>query len=305
MSRKRHGLRASLLAFVVVLAFATVVLGLGAGAAFAAVQVTVDQQGANDEPGQKDLTRFTFDDASPAGTLVVSFNHDETGFSGNNTGDGCFLFDTDGDGNANAALCVTFGGNPSTIQDTRLFTCGDDSPFKCTNPQAEITSFLSICTVAVTNTDPFPNGDDSPSDTTTACNIVLADIPGTPVLIDVCSYPSGEPNSDPSDCIVYSKTPSAVTLKSFTASATRAGVVLRWRTASEAGTLGFNVYRVKAGTRIKLNRTVIASTAVIRGGVYRFVDRTPAKAGTRYWLQEVTLRGDRSWVAAASVFRST
>jgi hypothetical protein len=303
MSRKRHRLRASLLA-VVVLVSATVMLGLSASPAFAAVQTTTDAQGANDEPGQKDLTQFTSDDASPVGTLLVTVNHDETGFSGANTGDACFLFDTNADGNVNYALCVTFGGNPSTIQTTRLFTCGDDSAFKCTQAMVEVTGFASSCTVDVTNTDPFPSGDVSPADTTTACTIVLADIPGG-LLIDVCSYPSQQPNSDPSDCVVHPTGTTAVTLKAFTASATRAGVVLGWRTASEAGTLGFNVYRVKAGKLIKLNRALIASKAVTRGGVYRFLDRTPVKAGSGYRLQEVTLSGDRSWVAAASVARSS
>ena len=303
MSRKRRRLRASLLT-AGVLACATVMLGLSASPAFAAVQTTTDAQGVNDEPGQKDLTQFTSDDESPVGTLTVSFNHDETGFSGNNTGDGCLLFDTDADGNANAALCVTFGGNPSTLQSTRLFTCGDDAAFKCTQPLGEVTGFASTCTVAITATDPFAAGDFSPADTTTACTVVLADIPGG-LLIDACSYPSAQPNSDPSDCVVHPTGTTAVTLKAFTASATRAGVVLGWRTASEAGTLGFNVYRVKAGKLIKLNRALIASKAVTRGGVYRFLDRTPAKAGSGYRLQEVTLSGDRSWVAAASVARSS
>lgn len=304
ISCKRRGLQSLLLA-VVVAASAAVLVGLGAGAALAAVQVSIDQQGANDEPGQKDLTRFTFDDASPAGTLIVTFNHDETGFPGNNTGDGCFLFDTNGDGNANAALCVTFGGNPSTWQSTRLFTCGDSSSFRCTNPQTEIASFSSTCGVAVTNTDPFPAGADSPDDTTTSCTIVLADIqPGSPVLIDVCSYPSAQPNSDPSDCVLQSTNPGAVTLQSFTATGTSAGVVLRWRTGSEVGTLGFNVYRVKAGKLVKLNRAVIASKAKTLGGSYRFVDRTAARPGTRYRLQEVTLRGTRSWIATANLVGS-
>lgn len=305
--RNRGGWHRVVLALVATAAFAAVVFAPSVSAARTTVQVTVDQQGANDEPGQKDLTRFTTDDAAPAGTLVVSFNHDETGFSGNNTGDGCFLFDTDSDGNANAALCVTFGGNPSMIQTTRLFTCGDASAFKCTNPQTEIASFSSTCGVAVTATDPFdsnaPNGpgDAYPNDTTTACNIVLADIgAGSGVLLDVCSYPSQQPNSDPSDCIRHGNV-NAVTFQSFTATAAGRTVVLRWRTASEAGTAGFNVYRSQAGKLVKLNRSVIASKGAIRGASYRFVDRAAARPGVRYRLQEVTVAGKRVWVASTLV----
>lgn len=68
-----------------------------------------DTAGANDVPGQKDLTRLGRD-LSSSNPLYINWNWDEVSMSGNNTADGCVLFDTNNNGMANYALCVTWGG---------------------------------------------------------------------------------------------------------------------------------------------------------------------------------------------------
>ena len=77
----------------------------------------LDVQGADDEPGQKDLNQACeeFGDFLPF-DRHVSWNWDNTQWSGNNTGDACALYDTqgvggDGDDYANFAVCVTIGAN--------------------------------------------------------------------------------------------------------------------------------------------------------------------------------------------------
>ena len=93
-----------------------------AGATFAPLPVLaapivfIDEGGANDNggPGQKDLTRHTVDTAGLPNTIAVTWNWDIVTISGNNTADGCALFDTDGDGLANSALCVTWSGSTPT-----------------------------------------------------------------------------------------------------------------------------------------------------------------------------------------------
>ena len=92
----------------------------------------------------------------------------------------------------------------------------------------------------------------------------------------------------------------AATLLSFTAKRAQRGVVLRWRTGSEVDTLGFNVFRQRAGRRVRVNRRVIPALSLTRGGVrggaYSFVDRrAPKRKAVRYWLQEVDVRGHRTW----------
>ena len=64
-----------------------------------------------------------------------------------------------------------------------------------------------------------------------------------------------------------------MTLRSLSAARTANGVVLRWRTVSELGTLGFHVYREVNGKRVRVNRTLISGKGT-RGAP------TPSSTGT-------------------------
>jgi hypothetical protein len=72
------------------------------------------------------------------------------------------------------------------------------------------------------------------------------------------------------------------------------GVLLEWRTASEAGTAGFHVQRWDAGARrwTRVNPRLLAGTQAPQGGVYRFVDEGASPGETRlYRLQEIETDG--------------
>ncbi|MCV0377594.1 hypothetical protein, partial [Microbacterium sp.] len=176
----------------------------GIGDVLAAPETVVDENGANDEPGQKDLTQLTIDYAGLPASVFVSWNWDEISWSGANTGDGCALFDTDDDLNVDAAICVTIGGDPATKLDVRLYECTADAKVdRCTGPVEVVGELDSDCSVAQANTDPFLAGDEYPTDTVATCSILLGEVAaGTAELVNVCSYPSQEPNSDPSDCVL-------------------------------------------------------------------------------------------------------
>ena len=180
------------------------VLQDGIADVLAAPETVVDENGANDEPGQKDLTQLTIDYAGLPASVFVSWNWDEISWSGANTGDGCALFDTDDDLNVDAAICVTITGDPAELFDVRLYECTADAKVdRCTGP-AEVAGDLdSTCTVDQANTDPFANGDEHPVDTVATCTIDMSEVAATTAeLVNVCSYPSEEPNSDPSDCVL-------------------------------------------------------------------------------------------------------
>ena len=69
-------------------------------------------------------------------------------------------------------------------------------------PRAELrTGTSTTCEVAQTSTNPFVTGG---SDTTALCTIDLDDVGGsaTTVLTNVCTYPSEQPTSDDSDCVL-------------------------------------------------------------------------------------------------------
>jgi hypothetical protein len=90
--------------------------------------------------------------------------------------------------------------------------------------------------------------------------------------------------------------PTAVTFASFSGRRTRQGVVLRWRTAQEVGSLGFNVYRGPIGHRRRLNHKIVRATGSVGGARYTYRDAGAARhRRLSYWLQEIGTDGSRRW----------
>src|SRR4029450_9155934 len=91
------------------------------------VTMIVDDAGADDYPGQKDLNFFTFDFAGGT-SVAITWGWDDTSWSGNNTGDACALIDTDqsgsGAGKADFAHCVTVNQGGKYLAG-RMYSCGD------------------------------------------------------------------------------------------------------------------------------------------------------------------------------------
>jgi len=186
---------------------------------------SVDDGGADDYPGQKDLNFLeTGIDLDTPGELYFNWGLDNTDWSGNNTGDVCVLFDSSGDGMADYSFCVTVNGAPAAITKQVLWTCGGAAADKCTNPRDPIVTATSSATLEIAEVDPFgvPTSPDydplhvtgntcslitDPScytfDTYVKSIITPEDLTlmGSPKMINVCSYPSDVPGSAPSDCI--------------------------------------------------------------------------------------------------------
>jgi uncharacterized repeat protein (TIGR01451 family) len=80
------------------------------------------------------------------------------------------------------------------------------------------------------------------------------------------------------------------------------GVLIRWQTGYEVGTLGFNVYRENNGQRVLLNPSPLAGSALLAGAqailtagnAYSFTDKSGV-AGAGYWLEELELAGTSQW----------
>jgi hypothetical protein len=93
--------------------------------------------------------------------------------------------------------------------------------------------------------------------------------------------------------------PTAVTmLANSSARRTPLGALVRWRTATEANQLGFNVFREVSGKRVRANRTLLPSVfgGTVRGHAYSFLDRkAPQAVKLRYWIQNVWRNGTRTW----------
>jgi trimeric autotransporter adhesin len=94
----------------------------------------------------------------------------------------------------------------------------------------------------------------------------------------------------------------AVRISFVVAARTPNGVLVRWRTAAETQTLGFNLYRGRSGALERLNRALIPSAArgTTRGNTYSFLDRSAPRARASYRLQAVNLDGSKRWIASTA-----
>ena len=261
----------------------------------------LDDQGANDTPAQSDLNAFTRAD-NVSGSIAVKWVWDDVNsWTGSGqTGDACALFDTTpsnankGKGSANFAVCVRISnpnGNPDSVAQLALpaspllYSCGDTKADRC----ASSTKLLPLngihCEVEkIAGENYFPAGDDS-ADVVAACSIPLSAISttSTPNLINVCSFPSGSPNSNPFDCVV---TPGAGFF-----------VIKKATTPQNSGeTFGFTISPALAGLgnhSLKDSTSDVEQTSLIS-----------AMPGTKtYSVGEVSIPSDWSLASAACVFQ--
>jgi hypothetical protein len=270
---------------------------------FAPTDFTEDDEGANDEPGQKDLTAQAskVDPNSPF-HFYTAWKWDDIAWSGNNTGDGCSLFDTDatgtvGDGLVDYAVCatVTGGGNVQgqdtqvTLVSVTLYSCSDKRADRCTNPVLLVTKTTDASTYC-TVTDSASGQFDS-TDTLIVCDITALAATATPAVTDLtggtllntCSYPSKEPNSDPSDCVL---TPTAVNTSVATlASATWSVTVNDTATMTPIGATGSVVFKLWG-----VNTAGVCSTLVYQSNPVTLVNgvASTAAAGTASGSKVIT-----------------
>lgn len=97
--------------------------------------------------------------------------------------------------------------------------------------------------------------------------------------------------------------PTSAVVTALSATGTRRGVAVRWKTASELAVLGYVVYRQTDLRRVAVSNR-IAARSPVRGGSYRFVDRrVPATSVPRYLLQVIHVNGTRTWFGPVVVRR--
>ena len=118
-------------------------------------------------------------------------------------------------------------------------------------------------------------------------------------------FSSREGTVPPKLQIVYTYTPTAVKLESFTASMHEAGVLLKWWTGYEVDNLGFHVYREENGELVRLTPEPVAGSALLAGRGIRLgaghsyfwwdmslLSPQPSYLGTvQYWLKDIDLNG--------------
>ena len=182
---------------------------------------TCDDAGPDDEPNQVDFNCMARAD-NVADQLGLQWSWDATSvwLGTGQTGDGCALLDTDSDGDANFAACVRIENNPETEAIRQiggdgavfLYSCGDAKDDRCTS-QANLMEDVgdTTCSIALVPNRLAGSGqansqDDPENDVEATCaiDLTLAGFEGAERvnLLNVCAFPSGEPNSNPFDCVV-------------------------------------------------------------------------------------------------------
>ena len=102
--------------------------------------------------------------------------------------------------------------------------------------------------------------------------------------------------------VITYTSPSAVTVTSESAKRTARGVLLRWRTRTEADLLGFHVYRSRGGSWQRLTRSLVAAKGSVSGRSYRFLDRTARRGVSyRYRIKAVNRDGTTAWFRPVGV----
>jgi hypothetical protein len=192
------------------------------------------------------------------------------------TGDGCSLLDTDGDGNVNYSLCVRVTNNAEGTdvyqlplpESPVLYQCGNKRSDRCTNP-IEIIDPLpgeTECTVDFAE-EGFPGAGEDGADTQATCYLDLGEGTFGTVenisLVNVCTYPSGEPNSNAFDCVVEAGsgfikivkdvTPSVAELFGFTLSPIATDLTSKY---AVAGGVSSALIPVEPGTSFSLTETL-------------------------------------------------
>ena len=105
-----------------------------------------------------------------------------------------------------------------------------------------------------------------------------------------------------SDYVVITPVPTLVVLASLAALLEEQGVRVAWETASEIGTLGFNLLRSHPGEDgfIILNEGLLPASRAPQGAVYTYLDKD-GRSGDLYRLEEIDARGRRRLFGPVSV----
>lgn len=104
--------------------------------------------------------------------------------------------------------------------------------------------------------------------------------------------------------------PTSVELVSLTALKYDNGVLLTWRTASEQGNLGFQIYREQDGVRLNLTPQMVAGSALktsarlLAGHSYSWWDPN-GTTDTRYWIEDVGFTGKGTLYGPYSTYPAT
>ncbi len=120
------------------------------------------------------------------------------------------------------------------------------------------------------------------------------------------------PSNDSSTATTTVLAVTLVHLRDFTVTQDKKNVQIAWQTSYEFDNLGFNLYRNVGGQQTKINKNLIAGTALRSkkhdteaGHVYRFNDKLDPGTFAQYWLEDVDTAGHHTMHGPVSPIAGT
>jgi uncharacterized repeat protein (TIGR01451 family) len=240
--------------------------------------------------------------------------------------------------NANSAdVAITKTGTPNPVTQgtplTYTLTVTNNGPASATTVQVMDTLPSSLTYLSSTVT-PSTQGTCSEAGGSVTCQLgTMANLATATISILTIPEQSGmisntatvtadqtdpNPSNNSSTWLETVTAPTQITLQSFSAysgtdknGASR--VILTWKTGGEAHNLGFNVYREQNGSRVRVNSSVIAGSALLMRGAlvkhtgrsYAWIDSSAGATSGSYWLEDVDVNGTHTLHGPISVQAGT
>jgi hypothetical protein len=213
-----------------------------------------------------------------------------------------------GGGGPAESSCITSGITAGTVYDASFWFRTTDVNASALSLDVSFDSDASCMTfIGDTQVSVFltPTLRDGQWHQQTATVTAPANAMSTSLFVNVscfaCTTGTGLSATANFDDIVFQPQVIAVRLASFTASPSGKGITLRWRTGTEADTLGFHIYRERAGKRVRLDRALIPAKGSLSGARYAFLDQRAPHGKLTYRLEKVATDGSRTWLGRARV----
>ena len=104
------------------------------------------------------------------------------------------------------------------------------------------------------------------------------------------------------DDLIFATDVLAVSVQSLTARRSHQGVLVRWRTGTEADLLGFQIYRSSGHSWRRITPSLVGAKGSVSGASYRYLDKA-AKRGVsyRYRIKALEQDGTATWFGPVRV----
>jgi len=211
-------------------------------------------------------------------------------------------------GNGSPLFPATSSGSGSlalTAQAILLISATGPTPTPTTPPTPTATPTAGSPTATPTGGVPTATGTTGvPTATPTGGvpTITMTPTPNVPTATPTIINPTATGTTTRTATPTATETPTLVKVGGFRATSYSNGTHIQWQSGYQPSNLGFSVYREENGQKVLISPDLIAGAALLTGPKVSLVAGrgyswwdSYANAGTRYWIQELDISGNRTF----------